>query len=251
MCGRLANSKEQKPDYLPSMIVFDLDDCLWTPEMHELDGMPSKPVSGNLNPDDDENDKDEKISKGKRKQSKRSTKCGTTDCHNDDALIEIGVIGMQVPGSSQIVYLYEGARKTLREIGSNPKFKNVLIAVASTSLEPSYSHHCLDYIEVFPRVTVRDLIDYDEIGRTGHLNSRKTTHFKLLQEDSNVPYEEMLFFDDCNWGDHVKDLEDTFGVIGQQTPNGLQMEEFYTGLEKYRKRILNREKSRSERSEFC
>jgi hypothetical protein len=29
---------------LPSMIVFDLDDCLWTPEMHEL------PVHGELNP---------------------------------------------------------------------------------------------------------------------------------------------------------------------------------------------------------
>ena len=37
---------------LPSLIAFDLDDCLWTPEMHELSGMPSIEVEGPLDPDD-------------------------------------------------------------------------------------------------------------------------------------------------------------------------------------------------------
>ena len=33
---------------LPKMVVFDLDDCLWHPEMHELSGCPKKPVIGDL-----------------------------------------------------------------------------------------------------------------------------------------------------------------------------------------------------------
>lgn len=245
LTGSAVKSKDNESDYLPRMIVFDLDDCLWTPEMHELYGLPSKPITGNLNPDDGN---DEMPRKG-RKQPKRGSKTNFT---RDDTIGEIGVIGMQCPGSSQTVYLYEGARKALREIGTNPKYKEVLIAVASTSLEPSYSHHCLDHIEILPGVTIRNLLDHDEVGRSGHLTSRKTTHFKALHEESNISYEEMLFFDDCNWGDHVKDLEDAYGVTGQRTPNGLQMEEFYAGLEKYRKKIQAREKkSGIDNSEFC
>lgn len=214
-------------DVLPSMIVFDLDDCLWTPEMHELYGMPSKPIRGNLNPDDEGDS-----SRHERNQPKRTAKRKKVNESNSDA--EIGVVGMSVP-NYQTVYLYDGARRALREIATDPRFKGVLVGVASTSLEPSYSHHCINNIEIIPGLTMRELIDYDEIGRTGHLTSRKTTHFKSLHEKSGVPYEEMVFYDDCNWGDHCQDLEDTFGVVGQRTPNGLQIEEFYAGLQKYAK----------------
>ena len=31
--------------------VFDLDDCLWSPEMYTLYAKPSLPVEGDLNPD--------------------------------------------------------------------------------------------------------------------------------------------------------------------------------------------------------
>ncbi|GFH45331.1 hypothetical protein CTEN210_01805 [Chaetoceros tenuissimus] len=214
-------------DVLPSMIVFDLDDCLWTPEMHELYGMPSKPIRGNLNPDEEDDS-----SRHGRHQPKRTAKRKNVNESNSDA--EIGVVGMNVP-NGQTVYLYDGARRALREIATNPRFKRVLIGVASTSLEPSYSRHCINNIEIIPGLTMRDLIDYDEIGRTGHLTSRKTTHFKSLHEKSGVPYEEMVFYDDCNWGDHCQDLEDTYRVVGQRTPNGLQIEEFYAGLQKYAK----------------
>ncbi|KAL7523836.1 hypothetical protein ACHAXR_000355, partial [Thalassiosira sp. AJA248-18] len=171
---------------LPSLIVFDLDDCLWTPEMHELSGLPSIPVEGPLDPNDNES--------------------------------ELGVVGMKVPsrkrgrggggfdwgGSEEIVELYPGARLALRELATNPKYKEVKIAVASTSLEPSYSRACIDGIEIVEGVTMRDMISFAQIGRTGKLSSTKTSHFRLIHEESGgVPYEEMLFFDDCNWGDHV------------------------------------------------
>ena len=38
------------------------------------------------------------------------------------------------------------------------------------------------------------MISYAQIGRTGQLTSRKTSHFRLIQEESGVPFEEMLFF---------------------------------------------------------
>lgn len=43
-----------------------------------------------------------------------------------------------------------------------------------------------------------------------------------------------LCFSDCNWGDHVGDISDTFGVTGQRTPNGLQWREFVQALETYK-----------------
>ena len=33
---------------LPQTIVFDLDDCLWTPEMFTLSTLPNRPVTGPL-----------------------------------------------------------------------------------------------------------------------------------------------------------------------------------------------------------
>ena len=40
--------------------------------------------------------------------------------------------------------LYPGARRTLRELATNPKYQEVKIAVASTSLEPAYSRACIE-----------------------------------------------------------------------------------------------------------
>jgi len=210
--------------HLPTMIVFDLDDCLWTPEMHELSGPPTVPIEGPLDPDYDK---------------------------NNPMKIVLGTIGMGVPrhrrrgyndedNVTEVVTLYDGARRVLRELATNPTYGDVVIAVASSSLEPSYSWLCLKGIDVLPDLTMADMISHAQIGREGVLTSRKTTHFCELQKATRkgnggcyVPYTEMLFFDDCNWSDHVGDLESALGVTGVRTPNGLTMEEFHAGLELY------------------
>ena len=217
-CNNNSNNSNEKDPDLPSIIVFDLDDCLWTPEMHELSGMPSIPVEGPLDP-------------------------------NNPSESPLGTIAMRVPSkrrgrwggggggvdNDEMVELYPGARLALRELALNPKYRHVQIAVASSSLEPSYSRACIHGIEIVPDVTMKDMIRYAQIGREGKLTSRKTSHLKLIHEESGgVPYGEMLFFDDCNWGDHVGDLNRALGVVGVRTPNGLTLEEFHRGLELYK-----------------
>jgi len=114
--------------FLPTMIVFDLDDCLWSPEMHELYGMPNQPVQGILNP------------------------------HVADKQQQLqGVVGLKNK-HGDTVRLYDGARRALYELATDPQYRNVVIAVASTSLEPRYSHACLEGIEVLPGKTMRDMI---------------------------------------------------------------------------------------------
>jgi magnesium-dependent phosphatase 1 len=193
---------------LPTMIVFDLDDCLWSPEMYTLHAAPSVPEMGDLSP-----------SSG-----------GTT---KDSSMR--GVVGMRVPPSGPTVRLFAGARRVLYELATDPKYRGIILAAASSSEEPSYSRACLDGIEVLPGLPMAKMFRYRQIGRTGELTPDKRTHFRLLQRESGVPYEEMLFFDDCNWGDHCGTVARAFGVTGQRTPSGLQYSEFLEGLDKYRK----------------
>ena len=40
------------------------------------------------------------------------------------------------------------------------------------------------------------------------------------EESGGVPYDEMLFFNDCNWADHVGDIDREFGVLGVRTGSG-------------------------------
>ena len=165
---------------LPTLIVFDLDDCLWTPEMHELSGLPSIPVEGPLDPNNIESSPLGTI--GMKVPSRRRGRGGGFDWggYNND--------------SEEVVELYPGARQALRELATNSVYKDVQVAVASTSLEPSYSRACLEGIEILEGTTMKDMISYAQIGRTGQLTSRKTSHFRLIQEESGIPFEEMLFF---------------------------------------------------------
>ena len=154
-----------KDPFLPTMIVFDLDDCLWSPEMYTLNDTPSMPIHGKLNPD---------------------------SSHTE----EVGVVGMGVPPQGRpIVKLFDDARRVLRLLIQDETFQHVTIAAASSSEEPTFSYSCLRGIDVIPGVKMMDIFQYHEIGRTGHLSSRKTTHFRALHEKSGIPFQEMLFFD--------------------------------------------------------
>lgn len=204
-----ATSKQQlqlKERILPSMIVFDLDDCLWSPEMYTLRNKPSIPVEGII----------------------------------DEKNQHRGIVGMQVPRNGPIVKLFNEAREILQELVTNPTYRDITLGLASSSEEPTYSWSCLEGIEIIPGTFMKDLFSYAQIGRSAPLSSRKTTHFSLLQRESSIPYHQMLFFDDCNWGDHVADVQQTFGVPGQRTPRGLTWVDFTNGLNHFHSMSLQR-----------
>lgn len=106
------------------MIVFDLDDCLWSPEMHELPGMPTIPVHDKYNGDDN----------------------------------QTIVVGLKVPRYGDTVTLFDGARKVLHELATNQDYQGIRLATASSSLEPSYSYACLNAIEIVPGLTMANMM---------------------------------------------------------------------------------------------
>jgi magnesium-dependent phosphatase 1 len=73
-----------------------------------------------------------------------------------------------------------------------------------------------------------------QIGRSAPLSSNKSrTHFPILREGTGIAFDEMLFFDDCNWTDHCKEVAKRCGVVTQRTPAGMTEEEWEEGLAKF------------------
>jgi magnesium-dependent phosphatase 1 len=196
---------------IPKLIVFDLDECLWSPEMYQLDEIPNA---------------DKSCIRGMLGRSGKE-----------------GVVG--VKSGRATVQLHPGAMLALQEF-YNGKYPGMRIAAASSADTPhavKIGRASLGLLEVVPGVTVRQVFNqgWDEgfegnmqIGRTPPLSSRKeVTHFPILKEHTGIAYEDMLFFDDCNWGDHVGNVKRTCGVVGHRTPHGLQEDDWIAGLKLY------------------
>ncbi|CAN0294980.1 unnamed protein product, partial [Discosporangium mesarthrocarpum] len=118
------------------------------------------------------------------------------------------------------VKIFPGAVLALRELHSHDKFQETQVAVASATSHKSYAMECLRCFEVSPGVKVDHILSYREI-----YPSHKGQHFNRLHELSGVPYNQMLFFDDCIWGDNCRDVERACpGVTTVKTPRGLTQE---------------------------
>jgi len=195
---------------LPELMVFDLDDCLWSPEMFTLDEMPSGVVRGSLN------------GRGE------------------------GVVG--VKSGSETIRLFPGALRVLQECADG-EYEPMRLGIASSSDTPlaaSIAEASLRLLEVLPGLSLRDLLargwpeDFEgnvKIGRQKPLSSDKSrTHFPQLRDDTGLPFTSMAFLDDSNWSDHcLMVYQNCPGVVTQRTPNGLQYSEFKTLLDNYDK----------------
>ena len=174
---------------LPKLIVFDLDACLWHPEMFELSSAPTKYDA-----------------------SAGGVRAGR-DC----------------------VKLFPGALKVLKRL-TDPTFSSCKIAVASSTTEPRYAATCLEQLVVSigddglhedPHVSVADLVDFRAI----YPANKGRRHFPQLQRESNIPFSETIFFDDCTYGDNCQDVASACkGVLCVRTPSGLDMKAFDDAL---------------------
>jgi hypothetical protein len=96
--------------------------------------------------------------------------------------------------------------------------------------------------EVFTGSTVSLFLTSNNPPPFSSLCSNKAqTHFPRIKKITGIPYDKMLFFDDCNWGDHVGMVArgckegNGKGVVGHRTPYGLSVADWYKGLELYKK----------------
>jgi magnesium-dependent phosphatase 1 len=128
------------------------------------------------------------------------------------------------------VKLFPGAIQAFRDILQLPEFKSTKVALASTTRYPAYSTFLRENFQVLPGipiskavVSVQVFYAYDKIG-----------HFENIRKETGIAYEDMLFFDDCIWGDNVGDVETGCpGVVGVRTPKGLTVEAWKHGLQRF------------------
>mmetsp|Transcript_21084 Transcript_21084/g.21205 ORF Transcript_21084/g.21205 Transcript_21084/m.21205 type:complete len:243 (+) Transcript_21084:158-886(+) len=193
---------------IPSLVVFDLDMCLWKPEMFELNEIPTEKVFGDLGP------------------------------------YGRGVVG--VKSGIETIELFPDGLQVLQEFYLG-KYPNMKIATASACSNPHavrIGRKAMEMLEVLPGVTMRQVFakGWEEgfegnlqIGRTPPLTPNKAkSHFPFLLEATKIPYSEMIFFDDCNWGDHCGNVEKACpGVVTQRTPRGLQRRDWEIAFAKY------------------
>jgi magnesium-dependent phosphatase 1 len=191
----------------PLLIVFDLDMCLWSPEMYTLDNVPTR---------DD---------------------CVTGRLGSRDGEAMMGIVGCK--SGYATIKLFDEARLLLQDYHFGRFPPETRIAAASSADTPravEIGRAAMDFLEIVPGVTMRSVFQrgwpegfsgHMQIGRTPPLSSDKAaTHFPLLQKYTNIKYKDMIFFDDCNWGDHVGNVERAHGVIGQRTPRGITKRDF-------------------------
>lgn len=203
----------------PSLCVFDLDACLWDKEMFEMTAVPTETVTGEL----------------------RGAGQGVTGA---------------ISGGS-VIGLHRGALRALQEHHAG-KYPGMRIAAASSADTPravSIGKAALGLLEVVPGTTVWELLLASfgddravQIGRQPPLSADKSaTHFPILREATGVPYSEMLFFDDCNWGDHCGQVAQHCrepgggpGPVTQRTPRGLTERDWEAGMEQFAERAASR-----------
>mmetsp|Transcript_14715 Transcript_14715/g.41435 ORF Transcript_14715/g.41435 Transcript_14715/m.41435 type:complete len:281 (-) Transcript_14715:401-1243(-) len=216
VAAEAADTVTADANLLPSLTVFDLDACLWDKEMYELRELvdPANPVIGPIG--------------------------GAGE----------GVIGAR--SGREVIRLHPGAMLALQRIhaGHYPGMRAAAASSADTPLAVRIGRSALDLLEVVPGVTVRQVLAMGwpkgfegnlQIGRQPPLSSNKAaTHFPRLRTLTGIPYDRMLFFDDCNWGDHCAAVasgcvEEASGLgpVTVRTPRGLMPADWETGLKKY------------------
>jgi magnesium-dependent phosphatase 1 len=152
---------------------------------------------------------------------------------------------------SDKISLHQGSLQALQD-HADGKHGTMKVAFASTALTPyaeKIGRTSLKMLEVLPGLTVWDLVverdwngvDINQIGRQPPLSSSKAqSHFPRLKEATGIRYDRMLFFDDCNWGDHCgmvaaacREEDTNQGPAVVRTPNGLGLKEWQKGLKAY------------------
>jgi hypothetical protein len=199
---------------LPAMVVFDLDACLWAPEMFQLPSLPTQEI----------------LAQG-RCVGLRCAPRGPTVELFPGALHALRMLLTQpewrgtriAAASSSLEPAYSFAclraievSRERRAAGStwltqcvhaatpcHATSRHATTRTARPSPASSRQRPRRPLFQVLPgrpllsEDPARTVFHHAAVGRTGRLSPDKRTHFSVLAAESGVPYSEMLFFDDC------------------------------------------------------
>mmetsp|Transcript_49134 Transcript_49134/g.84462 ORF Transcript_49134/g.84462 Transcript_49134/m.84462 type:complete len:247 (-) Transcript_49134:17-757(-) len=142
---------------LPRVIVFDLDGCLWSPEMYEINYfMGGRGAPFSLDPTDSLN------------------------------LLTAG---------GEPVKLLGDVRAVMRDLYTHREFENVTIGISSRTDEPKWARELLQKFKI--AINANEYVSLNEIfnGPIEIAKDSKVAHFSRIVEQCNVDMEDVLFFD--------------------------------------------------------
>ena len=193
------------------LVVFDLDFCIWKPEMYQLRGPPILTCLNSIQP---------KVPR-KRKQKTILHLKGNTNMK-----------GMIVTDTAKNpITIFDGASYALSEINTWKREtdcsikNNIKVAVASCTDKPNYAHKCLDWLIVQDGSTLRSCFDLIEIKQ-----GNKIRHFENLHRITGIPYQEMCFFDDYDF--NIESVASR-GVKCFHTPRGMTKDIWFSALDEF------------------
>lgn len=134
---------------LPSLVAFDLDGTVWTPDMYELWGG-GAPFTTTRDPN------------------------------------------ILLDSAQKQVRLCGNIREILSTIQQQETFSNTRSCYVSCTDEPSWAAECLAKFKCDDETTLADVVD-QELNQI--YKSNKQTHFRAIQKQTNIPFDEMIFFD--------------------------------------------------------
>ena len=197
--------KHQQHGMLPKVIVFDLDGCLWKPEMYELlyfSGGFGAPFS----------------------IPKADASAGDDDSYSISTLLTC---------KGEPVNLMSGVVDVFRELYTDSKWKGnggndgVRVGISSRTDQPDWARELLQKFQVSvasgssnsddstnpttsaaTRFSLRDVID-SSIIEISH--GSKVNHFQNIQRTTGIDYNEMVFFD--NEYGNCEQISEQLGVI--------------------------------------
>eukprot|EP00532_Pseudo-nitzschia_australis_P018529 CAMPEP_0168303964 /NCGR_PEP_ID=MMETSP0142_2-20121227/45068_1 /TAXON_ID=44445 /ORGANISM="Pseudo-nitzschia australis, Strain 10249 10 AB" /LENGTH=228 /DNA_ID=CAMNT_0008255039 /DNA_START=194 /DNA_END=880 /DNA_ORIENTATION=- len=153
-----SDRSDKKGKMLPKAIIFDLDGCLWTPEMYEImffmggKGSPFK-----KDPKSDRN---------------------LLTCNNKP------------------VRLLGDVRSIFEDLYTQPDFEDVKIGISSRTDEPNWARELLTKFEVTENERGQPIYLINVIdGPVEIAKDSKKEHFRRINIETGIEYEDMLFFD--------------------------------------------------------
>ena len=124
-------------------------------------------------------------------------------------------------------YMMGNTAGIIKELKTDPKWKDTKVAYCSCTDEPVWADECMRLFEVAPGITLESAVDIKEIFK-----SQKTTHFKNIHKKTGIAYEDMIFYDNEEHNCHTVQ---SLGVFCVYTPRGMTEDAWRTSLSDFAK----------------